>query len=252
MDTLNAVGICAASQGNTAQAQILYEQSLALGRVLDDKRGMSACLNNMGHMAVSQGQYTEALVWLEESLALCRAISDQEGSGWVLALMGLMALRMGDLTDAHALIEEGLDLFRKIGGHGWIATALCWLGTTTYLQNNISDAQRHYRESLILAYRMGANEEMVYCLVGLAALRSRGGSLEQVEQATQMLAAADAQQQTMALTLEPFFHRFYDALLAATRADLSEPAFATAWARGQAVSLAEAVRLALALSKPGD
>jgi hypothetical protein len=66
----NGLGIMLIASGNRAQAQVLFEQALALFRQLGDKLGIAITTGSLGHLTALRREYTQATLLLTESLAL--------------------------------------------------------------------------------------------------------------------------------------------------------------------------------------
>jgi Tetratricopeptide repeat len=66
----NGLGIMLIASGNRAQAQVLFEQALALFRQLGDKLGIAITTGSLGHLTAPRREYTQATLLLTESLAL--------------------------------------------------------------------------------------------------------------------------------------------------------------------------------------
>src|SRR5262249_33960671 len=64
-----AAGIAAAFQGDSAAARALSEESLTIGRDVDDKISIAMSLRNLGHVAEFRGDWTAARSSWEESLS---------------------------------------------------------------------------------------------------------------------------------------------------------------------------------------
>jgi hypothetical protein len=89
---------------------------------------------------------------------------------------------------------------------------------------------------------MGSRSGIAHCLEGWASVAGGAG---RPEQAARLFGAAEALRDLTNTPRPPADVADYDRTLAALRAALGEEAFAAAWAAGQAMSLDEAVALAL-------
>ncbi len=69
--------------------------------------------------------------------------------------------------------------------------------------------------------------------------------LRQPERAVRLLAAASAARASVGVTPQPSDARELEVALATARAALTEPAFITSWAEGEALSLQQAIDCAL-------
>jgi len=248
--SLYNLGDMALRQGDYATARKLFNESLALCREMRDKRGICLSLNGLGIVASAQGEYAAAQALCEESLMLCREMRDKRGISMSLNGLGSVAANQGDYTAARALHEESLALNREMGDKNGITISLSNLGFVAVEQQDYIRARALYVESLTQAREMGNKLIVVVNLAGLAGVAVQVGSASAVKperalHATRLAAAAEALLVAIQATMEPPERRNYDHAIAAARAVLGEEAFNAAWAEGQAMSLDDAIALAL-------
>jgi non-specific serine/threonine protein kinase len=125
---LHGAGALALDQGAHARARKLLEESLALGRALDDRQRVAAALNSLGNLAFRLGEYRRAGDAYEQNLALQRELADRWGIAASLNNLGLVAQRQGEYGRAAALYEESLALKRAVGDTRAAALTLNNLG----------------------------------------------------------------------------------------------------------------------------
>lgn len=166
--TLSNLGILAGERGDYEQAVVLYEQSLALHRTMDNTWGVAALLLNLGNLAIEQGDYERAVGLHEEALALNRHINDAVGLALSMNNLGVALMMQGSHVRAASLYEESLSLHRELGDKLGMAYALSNLGSVALKQGDGPHATVLFRESLILSHAMGNRLCMAECLAGLA------------------------------------------------------------------------------------
>jgi tetratricopeptide (TPR) repeat protein len=236
--TLRHLGRLADLQGEDGSARGFYEQSLTIQRELEDPWGMSVTLFELGTVAFYQGDDLIAKAVWEETLALDRAKMGR--GGLVLQTLGWLAADRGDYAAARALYEEYLAQPLRPAMNR--AHALVALGHLARLEGDLTAAQGHYTESLALFREVQADRGAATWLSVMAGVRSARG---QPEQAARLFGAAEALRETHHASLSRLFRAKHDRDVRATRAALGEEAFASVWAAGRQMSLAEAVSYAL-------
>jgi predicted ATPase/transcriptional regulator with XRE-family HTH domain len=241
-DALNLLGTTMRFQGKYRRATLLYDESLALYRTLGEQWGIARELMNLGEVALELGDFIRALPLVEESLSLSRELGDTRGVANALMDLGDLAYHRGDYTRAIIMYEECLALSRESGEVIVNAWAQHRFGRLAMAQGAHALATSRHREGLALAWAVGTIYHVVDSLEGVAAAAHGEG---QPERAAQLLGAAEAVREARGIPLVPVDRPSHDALLAAVRAALGDGAFATAWAEGRALPLAEAVALAL-------
>jgi predicted ATPase/class 3 adenylate cyclase/DNA-binding XRE family transcriptional regulator/Flp pilus assembly protein TadD len=152
--------------GDYGMVQVLAEESLALSRELDDKRGMASSLEILGIVAHNQGDYAAARTFHQEDLELKR----ETGSNYItipLTNLGSVAYAQGDYETARNLLQESLALSRK-RGHKWgMASSLKRLGLVARAQGDFATAWASYQEALELRRELGDKWGMGNSLIGL-------------------------------------------------------------------------------------
>ncbi len=103
-----------ASDRDAAQARLVLEESLAIGRALGDQIGVGHNLIALGRLALRQGDYTTAQRWLEESLAINSRLGNQVAA-YSLGALGELAFHRGDYEQARAYYEECRELNIQAG-----------------------------------------------------------------------------------------------------------------------------------------
>jgi predicted ATPase/Flp pilus assembly protein TadD len=222
---LTRLGWLARERGDVATARRLLEESVAIFRELGDKPGIAEGLVNLGEVAVMQEDAASARSLLEEALALKREQGSAYGSGWALNHLGHVAQIQGEYERATRLHEESLALFSQFGKpHGSVAEAWYALGETALAQGKALLATQHLTRALALLHDIESFPiGIAWCLAGLAGVAVLD---EEPERAARLWGAAEA-------------------LRLSIGAQLGEVAFAEAWAKGQAMTMEQAVAEAL-------
>ena len=224
-------------------ARTRFEEALTLLRELGSKDSSADLLAELGEAALKHGDDAAARSLCEESLALFRETGSKVRIAGALGNLRQVVQTQGDEAMARSLCEEGLAVARQTGGKELIAHALGALGWVLHQQGNHARAAISYRERLTLLREMGDKPNLVDCLEKLAA-----GPMVQgrPEEAARVFGAAATERVGMRLPVAPADRAEYERDLGVVRMALSEDAFAAAYEAGRALSLEEAIALALA------
>ncbi len=240
--SLHTLGLVARRRGDNTRAAALCEESLTILRDVGYKWGVAHALDTLGDLARHQGDYARAAALLDESLGLFRELHDKGGIASSLYYLGLVALHRGDYGRARALFEECLALFRELKDKGGIAWSLHHLGGAARSQGAYDRAAALLEESLAAFRELGQKSAIA---VSLERLGGVAAALEQPVRAAALFGAADALRQAIGSRPSPSARADAERDVAGLRAALGEQAFATAWARGQAMTLDQAIAHAL-------
>jgi predicted ATPase/class 3 adenylate cyclase len=279
---LNVAGSLAFHQTDYPAARTLLEQSLALSRVLDHRKGIALALNNLGAVAIEQGDHPAARALYEESLALLRELGERHVAAGVLGNLAMVAHECGDLDAARTLSQESLAVSRELGDQGRIADALntlgnvacdlgdlttAWvlsqeslaigrelgdrdciatssknLGTVAFMRGQLGDARSLYREAVAIRLELGDRLGIARALEGAAAIAAAQG--DSIAAARTWGAAERLREEigSPILPNERSRNGKYATLARQTAAD--QRAFDRAWRQGRETSLNEAIELA--------
>ena len=239
---LRGAGKMAYYQCDFEAARAFFEQSLALDRELGQRLRMADTLGRLGFMFGIQQDYAAAEPCYRESLALYRALDDRSGVGRVLSELGYIALRQGDYARARSSLEESLTLFRDPEDRYLEARARHYLGHMARLTGDYVQSHAHYDRAAAILKEMNNSWGLFYLLEAYACLAAAEA---QWERAARLFGASARLGEAIGVAMASIEQVECDRDTAAARAALGEPAFAMAWAAGQALTLDEATAYAL-------
>jgi predicted ATPase/transcriptional regulator with XRE-family HTH domain len=232
--------------GEYDRAHTHFLAYLALCQELADQPRIARAYRVLGWMLLARSSAAEASAALTQSLTLSRAIDDAEGSAWSQNDLGYQMFLHGELIQAEQLLTESLAHFRSQGSVHGIVSVCHSLGHLARAQGQDGLAARWYRECLIQqrspSFVIGVLvSSVVESMTGLYAAQGRAS------EAARLLGAAAAIREHIGVLPVPHYRVYYERDVAAVRAKLGEEAFATAWERGHALTLEQAVAEALQL-----
>jgi predicted ATPase/transcriptional regulator with XRE-family HTH domain len=187
----------------------------------------------------------EALPFAEEALRIAQELGAEWLTAVTLMTLGDLAELRGDLHTAHSFVEQALPLHQLMENRFDVALTLTVLAFCEAASGAIS-ALATWRASLAEYGELGNRQGMVTAVLGIAALLAVRGD---AAISARLLGAVEAE--VGAVFASPFARWAQPASeQAQTLAHnaLSADAFAQAWAAGQALSLDQVVKLALAFA----
>jgi len=193
-----------------------------------------------------RGYFSEGRGWLEAALQMEGAQDMPAVRARALAAAGALACEQGDDGRAAVVLEEALELWRTLEDVGGAANSLHNQGIVAYFQSDHVRAVTLLGEALRLSHDIGDKDLTTEGLEGLAWVAVTRG---QPERAARLGGAAEAQRAGLVVPLEQDKQAGHAQMVQAIRATLGEEALARAWAEGWALSLEEAVALALTEDK---
>jgi predicted ATPase/DNA-binding SARP family transcriptional activator len=239
---LNNLGNVALQQGIYPEAERYYRESLALRRAINHTAGMAATLNNLAGVAHLQGDLAASKAYYDESLMFYQQIGDRVAAASVMGHTATILLQQSEYAQAQQLYTASHTIALELGDKPGLRQTLNGLGNVARMQQRYSEAIHYYRQGLAVSveiHHIGAVSLGLFCCAAIA------WAEEQAERAAILLGATTALNHSAQLVLDPEVSAEFDQHLAAVRSALDAATFKAAWARGQALSLEQAVALAL-------
>jgi predicted ATPase/class 3 adenylate cyclase len=271
-------------QSDYSATRTLAEEGLAIARENGDPGRLEAAnaLEILAEVALETGDYSTPTRLFEEALAIYREIGDLAGIGDTLKMLGWGAMRTGDYELAEGFLDEGLIFCRRSGDVRQITSALAGLGELALRRGKLQRADEFLRESLALSRRSGEKWSIAIVLgsLGWIALRGQdygemrsllGESLEvrmetgdrggiawcleklgeanyeqsHFQQSAMIFGAASALRASVGSSIDATDRPDYERTIRGLQTAIGDQAFQVAWEAGVALTLEQAVDLAL-------
>lgn len=144
LKTLISLGMAYQQQHETERASVYYDQSIAIARILGDRRQLDGTLHNRATLAQTMEEYELALSLLQERLALLPSDAAVERA---TALVGIACAQQGrgDYTAAKDAATKALALIK--GTDQPRVATICHqvLGRVAYLAEELDEAAIQFR-----------------------------------------------------------------------------------------------------------
>lgn len=279
---LNNLGNVARQRNDYDRAQRLYEQSLQISGELGDRalsakwlRNLAALMSVRGDLGAARRHASDALEiyetdgdavgvalthitlgvlevnegnielgrsHLRQSLTMHRALKDDLGVANALAYLGSVAYLDGDRDLAREQLEESLLLMEGKEHELWQAQALDTTGDIMLDEGDPGGALDCYRQSFRIRLVIGAMSNWIQSLECMA---RHAVVVQQPERALQLAGAAAQLRRSSGTPLKPIERGRFEQCVADAESQMSREAARDAWERGWALSVDEAVCLAL-------
>jgi predicted ATPase/DNA-binding XRE family transcriptional regulator len=237
---LRSLGMLAQLRGRYDEAREIYQECRAILSDLDYRQQLAWVLQHLGWLAYEEGQFDQVTAFCQESSELFRRIGNETNMLWGLATSGLAARRMGNPSTAGERLRACLDhpLANPISN----ALAHYGLGLLALDRSDLGSALEHLKESLVLLHQEDYLRHIAIVLEAVARAAIQAG---EDAQAAQIYASVETLREKHLTPLPPSDREEYQAGLEALRKVLSPQALSREWAVGQALTLNDAVSLAL-------
>jgi predicted ATPase len=247
--TLQAAEHLAQKRGDFLQKKRYAQEHFDLSRSVDDSAGIAWAYHSLGDVARDlEGDYEQAATLLDESVAIFRELGEKRGMAGALNCLGEVARCQEKYQQAKRFYEESLSLERQLDDKERVALVSFNLGSVELYQGALDDADSRFKTSMALSQELGNKSIIALCLSGLAGIRRERGN---PRQAARLLAAASFINETIGARLDKADRTEWDRILASIHADLDPMSFAKAWARGEKMTMEQAISYAYEVSVNG-
>jgi predicted ATPase/class 3 adenylate cyclase/DNA-binding CsgD family transcriptional regulator len=172
---LNGAGTLASYQNDYGHAALLFGESLALFRQLEDQSGIVDALIGLARVARLGGNYSAARAMYAESLALTQQMGDQARIVSTRLYLGLTCILYGDAVSARPHVEAGLHIARSLGDKHMIAYALQTMCIMAQAQGDVGAMRPLAEEGLALAQELGDKRGIARVQLSLGLIASEQG-----------------------------------------------------------------------------
>jgi len=238
----NAAGLLSANNNDLELSKAYILESLRLYRELGHLSGIADCLLELASRTIWGGEFSYPSQWLKEARTIFRQLGNQAGETWVLVHSGALAFWQGNYQQACIYYQESLALAEKIGygmASHWSRVRMAY---ARLQQDSLQDAKELFELSAQGFQKVGLIIGLVYAIEGLASLHAHQ---ERFERAAQLFAWADAMREKIGDHRPPVEQASVERDLAVIHSKLNEAEYAELCAQGQAMTVEEAVTLAL-------
>jgi predicted ATPase/class 3 adenylate cyclase len=223
------------------------EQALAIHREHGDAWGVARSTFMLGYAAIESGDFAAAMPIFEETLLLMTDLGHEHYVGLATFNLEWALDELGERERAKRLAEENLVRARSIGSRSLEARGLESVGGVAHDEGRYDDALSMKRDALRIHVELGATHHLFDSLSRIANTHAHAG---RSALAATLLSASVALQDEAGMPVPLYLTRDREKLLGVLHEQLDDAAFAAAWAKGAALTLDEAI--ALALEEPGS
>ncbi len=241
---LMRLGYLLIGRGRLAEAKEAAEEAIPLLKASKRRWALGFSVSLLGWIARSEGLLNTAQTLYGEALEILRETGHDRGVAGILEAIGSLALAGGNFDHAGELLEEALSTFQRVGSRVDVVTTTLLLGDVEALYGDPSWAHSLYTEATLQWNRKEAPDLTPTILASWALLARRVNrpAVAAVFWGMEYVVRGDG-----APTADRVMLRDHE--LEALRDALDDEEFNAQWRRGEAISLEEAIDLALDLDE---
>jgi predicted ATPase/class 3 adenylate cyclase len=232
--------------GERLQAETALMESMAIARSEKNTFVLASALS--GLTLVTLGLHSDADAaerYADEAIRISRAAGMEWTTASAHEMKGNIAFYRKDYDEARALIEKAIHAYQEIGAPFNVILTKSTLAHMERELGNYVIAQDLYRETIVAFRDMaqtGAVAHQLECFGFIALARNQN------ERALQLFAAANALREKGGTPMTPDEKIYFDEQLKGLREKVDEIQFDSIWSKGQALTLEQAIELALEIT----
>jgi non-specific serine/threonine protein kinase len=230
------------AHADCSAARLHLEAGLDASRRVGDDWAEATLLVRVAQVASEQGESEVAADLAARALPVLQARGAKRVLAMGLQVLADTAARRSDHEAARRLLEEALANWNAVGGLKGAAWTLLDSGRLALAEGHDALAATHFSESLATCRNLGDRWGVALGLEGFVTLAVRAG---RVEHAVRLAGAAAAIRESAQVTLSSRQAGWLADDLGAARRRVPNTRYTAAWESGRAMSIEDAVGLAL-------
>jgi predicted ATPase/class 3 adenylate cyclase len=239
---LNAASGMAVENGDYDLGRRQAEEALAIHRELGDDWGIARSVYMIGYAAIESGDFETAKPLFEEARSLLADLGHEHYVGLATFNLAWACDELGEHDRARQLTEENLLRARSTGNRNLEAGALEELALYARQESRIEDSLALLRNALQINHDLG---DVQHVLDGLSRLARSHVDAGRSELAARLLASSLEGHEELGMKVALYQLQRNEETLARIHEHLDDATFEAAWEEGRALSVDEAVALAL-------
>ena len=234
-------GLLAFRQRDQEASRRANEESLRLATEVADTAAIARALVGLSRVELRAGAYDSVRSHASQASALLTQTGDTRGAIAPSHMVAAVNRMTGRDNDAATLYEQTLALYRSQSDEPGVAMELMNLGYVRLHQGKRSDALSLFRDGLGRYESLHDETSKQFAIAAFGALAADAGD---ATKAANLFGAARKLLSGSGITLDPDDQYELDRYTAKARQQLGDAAYARALAAGEALTLADAIRLA--------
>jgi tetratricopeptide (TPR) repeat protein len=244
---LNGAAVMALNLGDSSAARSHAEEALATHRELGEAWAATYSGMMIGNALAEGHDLATAKPILEEAVKRFRELGDAHYATVTIFNLAWVVGDLGDHERDRALLQEALEQARALRIERLEGAALVQLSIMERDDGRLADASSMLKQGLRISHRLGDRLDVA---IGLGRLASILVLLGQAELAARLVASSEALTEQVGTRMFYWAAERNEQTLAAIRAQLDGAALEAAWHQGRAMTMDEA--MALALESPSE
>ncbi len=209
---------------------------------VNDSFGLGMAYMNMARVSANKGDEREKERYFGKLRETAREMPESFQVSMFLLGMGMDERIRGNYNAARKIFEEGLEIFKRLHSRNFILVMRSELGHVERQTGNLTQARLIYQETIQGWHGLGNRSAIAHELECFAFIAIDD---EEPQRAVKLFGVAEALRERIQSPMTDFERVEYDQSVARLRAMLTETEFNALWAEGHAMTMEQAIQMAL-------
>jgi tetratricopeptide (TPR) repeat protein len=218
------------------------QEGLEIFKELNDNAGLAMAYSNLSRWAAISGNFEESQKYLALLQEITKDIPVSFQSGIQLLGLAYNARFLGQLETAKKHFEAGLKMFEYVGHKGFVTVMTAEIAHVERAMGNHAKAKSTYQETIKVFQDLGNRPAVAHQLECFAIIAVVEG---EAQHATKLFGAAEALREVTNSLRTDEEQAEHAQSMSQLRSMLPEVEFNTLWAEGRAMTMEQAIQLAL-------
>jgi predicted ATPase/class 3 adenylate cyclase len=164
---LHQLGSTLHHRGRSSEARDLFDRALSLAHELQDELGVADSLAHLADLAATDSQFNQARDKFEEASALCRKRGYRAGSGRCMSYLAGVAIVSGEYEQASSCLRTAIQIHEALGDQHSLAWDRYKRGKIACARGEYTQARLEFEDCLNAFQAMAAPLGEAWCLYEL-------------------------------------------------------------------------------------
>lgn len=237
------LGMALRRLANYAASRSALEASLALCQKMGNGHMRARILDHLGMNDYAEGNLSRAKQYFEQAFSIRQEMGEKAGNLVPHPTLGDIVRRQGNFAEAIAILQKNVAELRETGQiHQLLILSLYYLGILELSRGSLDQAGVYLKDGIVIA-RKGNLQYYFPPLLDAFGYLAVFANIP--EHAAQLFGTAEVLREEVGTPMQPIYRKDYEEYLLCVRAQLDDATFNAAWEQGRALTLEQAVALAL-------
>ena len=155
----HSIALAQIHQRQSMHAEAKQLLSIAVMRLIGNRRGEGIAYGELGNVYNSLGEYVKAGEYYEKALVINMEIGDRKGEGTIYGNLGTVFYSLGEYVKAKEYLEKSLVISMEIGHRQGEGRCYGNLGNVFYSLGEYVSAKEYHEKALVISMEIGDREE---------------------------------------------------------------------------------------------